>query len=185
MHRALIAEELAGVRRRPLVVSEEAPPRKRRKRKRVPVDPFAHEELFVLLTTLRAANAKSLFELFFKRRKVPWRTAMRRLHQLVAEGYLGHLRLDGARCVYHLRTPALSTSARLRSRSISSTTDPPPEQQAMYCWLRSTLWASLSEAGYTIGQSANDLHALRRYMLDTMTASLDAMDSASRFSASR
>ena len=143
-----------------------------RRRKRIPVDALAHEELFVLTTTLRAANAASLYEMFFKRKKVAHRTAMRRLHELVDAHYLGHLRLDGARWIYHLTPKSLDLTPRLRLRAHASLAVAPPDRQAMYCWLRSSLWAALMTEGWTLGRSGRELQAVRRFLLDGLNERL-------------
>lgn len=141
--------------------------RTRRKRGRKPVDALAHEGLFLLLTTLRAANAESLCELFFKKQQVANRTGKRRLKDLVAAGYLAHVRLDGARQIYHLTAKALALTERLQLRAYDTLCVPPADRQAMYCWLRSALWASLSADGYTVGQSGDELHMVRRLLVDS------------------
>ena len=79
------------------MTNTEEPKPRRRRRARVPVNALAHEGLFLVLANLRAANAQSLFDLYFKRRGVKLRTAMRRLHDLIDAGFLAHVRLDNAR----------------------------------------------------------------------------------------
>lgn len=148
---------------------------KRKKRGRVPLDALAHEELFALLTTLRAANGGSLVQLFFRKRKVAHRTAMRRLAALVAAGYLGHVRLDGGRWIYHLTEKALALTPRLRLLGHRTLCVPPTERRAMGCWLRAALWASLVKDGYSVGQDGSALHALRRFHVDAL---LDRVKSA-------
>lgn len=139
---------------------------RRRRRPRVPVDARAHEDLFVLLTTLRAASAGSLHQLYFQKRSLPERTAMRRLHDLVAAGYLGNVRIEGARRVYHATAKALDLSPRTRACALSSHAVPPPDQQAMACWLRSALWASLDAAGWRVGRGGSEL-TVRRFLVDS------------------
>jgi hypothetical protein len=140
--------------------------KRKRKRGRVPVNALAHEGLFAVLTTLRAANADSLIELFFRKTGVPRRTAMRRLADLVKAGYLERVRVDGTRWVYHLTANALELTPRLQRLGHTTMCVLPPPRQAMYCWLRSSLWASLAKDGYTVGQDGRALHALRRFFVD-------------------
>lgn len=140
----------------------------KRKRGPVPVNALAHEGLFVVLTTLRAANANSLIELFFRKKGVPRRTAMRRLAELVKAGYLERVRVDGARWIYHLTAKALELTPRLQGLGHTTLHAPPPPRQAAYCWLRSSLWASLEKDGYTVGQNGSALHALRRFFVDSL-----------------
>ena len=150
-----------------VVVSADAPQSPRRRRRgRVPVDALAHEGLFLLLTNLRAANATSLFRLFFAPRGVTWRTAMRRLKDLVDAGYLAHLRLDGARCVYHLTPKALALTPDLAMRAHSALATTPPDRQAMYCWLRSSCYGELVAAGWNVGNDPAAVFALRRFNID-------------------
>ncbi|MCC7071744.1 MAG: hypothetical protein IT383_10500 [Deltaproteobacteria bacterium] len=148
------------------------PPKRRRKRGRAPINPTAFEGLFLVLVKLRAANARSLFELWFRERGTPVRTAMRRLHDLVDAGFLAHLRLDGARCVYHLTPKALGVSPEIERWARPSLATPPPDRQAMFCWLRSSLWAALTADGWKVGNDGQALYALRRSLIDTLEAGL-------------
>ena len=93
---------------------------------------------------------------------------MRRLKDLVDAGYLGHLRLDGARCVYHLTPKALALTPAIESRAHAALAGAPPDRQAMYCWLRSTLYALLTADGWTVGNDGAALYALRRFLIDTL-----------------
>jgi hypothetical protein len=143
------------------------PARARKARGRAPVDALAHEGLFLLLTILRAANAESLFDLYFKPHGVKWRTAMRRLHDLVAAGYLAHFRLDNGRCVYHLTEKTCSLTPNLALRAHSALYSRLPDRQAAYCWLRSTIIARLTAIGYVVGNDPAALLALRRFLIDS------------------
>ena len=146
--------------------------RRRERRARVAVDPLAHEGLLLLLANLRAANAETLFDLFFGCRGTKWRTAMRRLHDLVEAGYLAHLRLDNARCVYHLTEKACALTPNLELRAHSALYTRPRDRQAMYCWLRSKIFAKLIDAGYHVGNDPPALYALRRFLIDHIEAAL-------------
>ena len=122
-------------------------------------------DLFDVLVALRAANADALLALFFEKRRIPERTAMRRLADLVRRGFLGHVRLDGTRCLYHLTTKGLATS-----RHHASATDwirrPPPRRQADYCWLRAALIAALAREGWDVGRSWLHQHWLHQYLVE-------------------
>ena len=102
------------------------------------------------------------------------RTAMRRLHDLVDAGFLAHVRLDGARCVYHLTPKALGVSAEIEKWARPSLATTPPDRQAMYCWLRSSMWAALTADGWRVGNDGHALFALRRFLIDTLEAGLAA-----------
>jgi hypothetical protein len=128
---------------------------------------IAFEALFILLANLRAANAASLFELYFKPTKTPLRTAMRRLSDLVDAGLLANLRLDGARRVYHLTEKALALPVMEKWAHASLATRP-PDRQAMYCWLRSALFAALTADGWRVGNDTSALFALRRCCIDAL-----------------
>jgi hypothetical protein len=147
-------------------------PQKRRKRGRVPIDALAHEGLFLILTNLRCASAPSLFELFFRKKGVKWRTAMRRLHDLVDAGYLVHHRLASARCVYHLTPKSLALTPALQVRAHASLDERPPERQAVYGWLRSAFYARKTAEGWNVGNDGPALHALRRFHIDDLMAQL-------------
>lgn len=148
--------------------------KKRRRRVTVSIDPSAFVDFFLLLVHLRAANASSLFELYFKPKSVPLRTAMRRLRQLVDEGFLSHLRLDGARCVYHLTPKALAVAPEITKWAHASLVSTPPDRQAMYCWLRSSMHAALTAEGWIVGSNGHALYGLRRFLIDTLEDRLKA-----------
>jgi hypothetical protein len=154
------------------LMNAEKTAQRRRRRARVPVDALAHEGLFLVLTNLRAANAQSLFDLYFKRRGVKSRTAMRRLHDLVDGGFLAHVRLDNARCLYHLTEKTCALTRKLEERAHSALYTPPPDRQAAYCWLRSRIFAQLSDMGYAVGNDPAALYALRRFLIDRLEAAV-------------
>lgn len=128
--------------------------------------------LFDVLVRLRAANADALLTLFFDVHRVPRRTAMRRLSELVRDGFLGHLRLEGTRCVYHLTAKGLAASSTA-ARAKDWIRRPPAPRQADYCWLRSSLIAALTRDGWNVGRSWLHQHHLHAHLIAGIGAKLD------------
>lgn len=128
--------------------------------------------LFDVLVRLRAANADALLTLFFDVHRVPRRTAMRRLSELVRDGFLAHVRLEGTRCVYHLTAKGLAAS-NTAARATDWIRRAPAARQADYCWLRASLVASLTRDGWNVGRSWLHQHHLHAHLINRMKAMLN------------
>jgi hypothetical protein len=145
-------------------------------RHRRPVSVADFEGLFLLLARLRAANAESLLALFFAKRGVPERTAMRRLAWLVERGFLRHQRFfDSTRALYFLSARAAAVFSSVKKLVHTSTAfQPPAPRQAAFCWLRAMLHAALVRDGFTIGRGIEEQKLLRRLLVDRVRADLAA-----------
>lgn len=129
-------------------------------------------ELFMLLAQIRGANAESLHALFFAPRKIPFRTMMRRLADLVAAGHLARARMRGSRSIYHLTSKSLAMVATRRPGVSEILRRRPRGRQADHCWLRSAYWAALKRDGFNVGRGMDELLTLRRWLIDEQAAQL-------------
>jgi hypothetical protein len=151
----------------------ESLPRARRRREKVTIGAF--EELFLLFTWLRAANADALLALFFEPKKIPKRTAMRRLAWLVKSGYLGHRRLfDSTRALYFLTSKGIRAFESVGERATETLKQFPQPRQAAFCWLRATIIAALVRAGFLVGRTLAAKVRLRRHLVDAQVARVEA-----------
>lgn len=132
-----------------------------------------HEELLVLLTTLRAASGDALHVLYFQP-ALGRAAAFKRLKALVAHGLLAHQELAEARSIYRLARAAASFSPRVRARSTDALRRPLSDDDAGYCWLRASLWAELVKQGYRVGRCSDELLALRRFLVDAQAKHAEA-----------
>lgn len=175
MHDSLLSDESERCR------LDDGPWVKKRRRRKPPVIGEL-EALFVLLAKIRAANADSLFTLFFAKHGTPRRTAMRRLAWLVAGGYLAHRRLfDSTRAIYFLTAKTLRAFPSVRTRAVTDTVrQPPPPRQAAFCWLRAMIFAALVGDGFTIGRGSTEQSFLRRRLVDEQVARVEAMNARAR-----
>lgn len=126
--------------------------------------------LFLLLAELRAANAESLHTLFFAPQKIPFRTMMRRLADLVAARYLSRARLRGSRSIYHLTAKSLEMVSTRRLGASEMLRRRPRGRQAEHCWLRGCYRAALKKDGFTVGRSNDEILELRRHLIDQAVA---------------
>lgn len=146
-----------------------------------------HEQLLVLLTTLRAASAESLHALHFNKRPAPTslRQTYRALRRLEDLGYLERQHLQLARTVYRLAAKGYASSPRVHRRATDSVRKPLPEAIGGYCWLRSAIWAELTNRGYSVGRGLPEQLAVRRYLVDRQRAAAAAAAGTARAAAAR
>lgn len=143
-----------------------------------PFEPAAdYEELFELLAELRGATAAQLHDLYFRRHSrsttVTLRAVRDRLNRLVEHGYLTRFGLpDSHQQLIHLtekgRTqfPAVAAAYGDQVRKV------PSVDVATWAWQRSALWACLVADGWNVGGGLPALLALRRHLLDHLSASV-------------
>ncbi|MBI1948561.1 MAG: hypothetical protein HYS27_22935 [Deltaproteobacteria bacterium] len=138
-----------------------------------------HEELLLLLTTLRAAGGDALYVLYFARSYCR-SASYRRLTSLVTHGLLARQQLAEKRSVYRLAHAAHSLSERVRVRSTDNSRKPLTDEDADHCWLRSALWAELVTRGYRVGRGRDEVLALRRFLVDEQAKRAAGGGSAAR-----
>ena len=146
-----------------------------------------YEGLFLLLTILRAVSAQSLHELYFRRRPAPttMRQTTRIIGALVEYGLLERQALTGSRSVYRLTSRSYSSSPRVRRRATETIRSPLADHIGSYCWLRASIWAELTAAGYFVGRGRDEVRALRRCLVDQQRAVLALATGAARADAER
>lgn len=124
-----------------------------------------HEELLLLLTTLRAASADALCALYFER-TLAARAGHRRLKALVEHALVARQAIADNRSAYRLAGAALALSTRIRARVSDAARKQLSEDEAEYGWLRSSVWAWLARRGFHVGRGLDELLALRRFQID-------------------
>lgn len=149
--------------------------------------PSQYEELFVLLTVLRAASADALHTLFFADRSAgaSLRSTYRALAALERTGFLERQLLPGSRSVYRMTGRAYASSPRVRRRATETLRRPMSEAIANFCWLRASTWAELKKRGYRVGRDDAALRAARRFLVDSQRSVVDRATGASRADAAR
>lgn len=163
----------------------------RRHRRKVARDAFvasAHEELFLLLTTLRAASSEALHALHFADHPhggASLRSTYRWLAVFEEANLLERQILAGHRSVYRMTHRALTSSPRVARRATETFRRPMSQAIASYTWLRSSVWAEMKNRGYRVGRGRDELRALRRFLVDTQREKLRSLAGADKHAAER
>ena len=158
----------------------------RRERKKTARHDFltsAHEELFVLLTTLRGAGAEALHALHFAEHPhggSSMRATYRWLSALEDAGLLERQFIHASRSLFRMTHRALASSPRITRRATDTFRRPMPPSVAGYAWLRAALWAEMKNRGYRVGRGRDELRAIRRFLVDTQRREIASLSGTDR-----
>ena len=157
--------------------------RRRREAQREEYLAVAHEELFVLLTTLRAAGADALHTLHFAEHPdggASQRSTYRWLAALEAAELLERQIVHGNRGVYRMTHRAFTSSPRVMRRASEAIRRPLSPAIAGYAWMRASMWAELRNRGYRVGRGRDELRAVRRFLIDNQRARVAILEGPER-----
>ena len=169
-----------------MLAPELTPRTARRRRRKVQREEYlavAHEELFVLLTTLRAAGAEALHTLYFAEHPdggASLRATYRWLSALEAADLLERQVIHGKRAVYRMTNRAYTSSARVLRRATEAFRRPMSPAIAGYTWMRAAIWAEMKNRGYRVGRGRDELRAVRRFLIDTQRARVGTLEGPER-----
>jgi len=157
--------------------------RRRRKGQRDDYLACAHEQLFLMLATLRAASAEALHTLYFAEHPdggASLRATYRWLAALEAAELLERQVIHGKRGVYRMTHRAYTSSPRVMRRATDRFRHAMPPAIAGYAWMRASIWAEPKNRGYRVGRGRDELRATRRFLIDNQKARVAMLEGPER-----